>query len=58
MSAILTDEPNLATIRQLIAAGADVNAKDGNGESVLDWALKYRNPEIVSILQAAGASVA
>lgn len=57
MAAILTDEPKLATIRQLIAAGADVNAKDQNGESVLDWALKYRNPEIISMLKAAGAKV-
>jgi ankyrin repeat protein len=57
MSAILTDEAKAATIRQLIAAGADVNAKDQNGESVLDWALKYRNPEIVSMLKAAGANV-
>ena len=57
MSAILTDNPKLPTIRQLIAAGADVNAKDQNGESVLDWALKYRNPEIVSMLKAGGANV-
>jgi ankyrin repeat protein len=57
MAAILTDEPQLATIRQLTAAGADVNAKDQNGESVLDWALKYRNPEIISMLKAAGAKV-
>lgn len=56
MCAILTDEPKLATIRQLIAAGANVNAKDQNGESVLDWALKYRNPEVVAMLKAAGAN--
>jgi ankyrin repeat protein len=55
MSAILTDEPKLASIRQLIDAGASVNARDQNGESVLDWALKYRNPEIVAMLKAAGA---
>jgi ankyrin repeat protein len=58
MSAILTDEPKLACIRQLIEAGADVNAKDANGESVLDWALKYRNPEIIAMLKAAGANTA
>ena len=57
MSAILTDEPNMATIRQFIAAGADVNAQDQNGESVLDWALKYKNPEVISMLKAAGATV-
>ncbi len=55
MNAVATDQPKLATIRHLIAAGADVNAKDQNGESVLDWALKYRNPEVVPILKEAGA---
>ena len=57
MYAILTDEPRLDTIRELIDAHADVNAKDTNGESVMDWALKYRNPEVVAILKAAGARV-
>jgi ankyrin repeat protein len=56
MYAILTDEPKLATIRQLIDAHANVNAQDQNGESVLDWALKYRNPEVVRMLKAAGAN--
>jgi hypothetical protein len=42
-------------VRQLIAAGADVNAKDQNGESALTWARKNRNPEVLSILEAAGA---
>jgi hypothetical protein len=55
MLSIATDYANPAVVRQLIAAGADVNAKDGNGESVLTWARKYRNPEILSILEAAGA---
>ena len=58
MSAILTDDPKPACIRQLIDAGADVNAKDVNGESVLDWALKYRNPEVIAILKEAGAKTA
>jgi ankyrin repeat protein len=53
--AIATDQAKPATVRQLIAAGADVNAKDQDGESALDWARKLRNPEIVSILENAGA---
>jgi ankyrin repeat protein len=53
--AVATDGAKTATIRQLIDAHADVNAKDLNGESVLDWALKFRNPEVLQILQAAGA---
>jgi len=58
MAAIATDQPKLSTIRLLIAAHADVNAKDHNGESVLDWAMKYRNPEILAILKEAGAQPA
>jgi len=57
-AAVSTDDPKLETIRQLIAAHADVNARDGNGESVLDWALKYRNPEVLTILKDAGAKPA
>lgn len=55
MLAIASDQAKPATIRRLIAAGADVNAKDQNGESVLDWARKFKQPEIVSLLQRAGA---
>jgi ankyrin repeat protein len=55
MLAIATDQAKPATVRQLIAAGADVNAKDQSGESVLDWARKFRNPGILSILESAGA---
>ena len=56
MAAILTDDPKLDTLRQLIDAHADVNARDSNGESVLDWALKFRNPEVIAMLKAAGAN--
>jgi hypothetical protein len=55
MLAIATDQAKPATVRQLVTAGADVNAKDQNGESALDWARKFRNPEVVSILESAGA---
>jgi ankyrin repeat protein len=55
MLAIATDHAKPATVRQLVAAGADVNAKDQNGESALDWARKFRNPEILSTLESAGA---
>ena len=55
MLSIATDHANPDVARQLIAGGADVNASDQNGEAVLTWARKYRNPEIVSLLEAAGA---
>ena len=55
MLAVATDRPTPETVRQLIAAGADVNAKDRNGDSVLDWALKFRHPDVVAALRQAGA---
>ena len=55
MLSIATDQANPAVVKLLIAAGADVNAHDQNGESVLDWALKYRQPDILALLAAAGA---
>jgi ankyrin repeat protein len=55
MLAVATDYPKLGTIRQLIAAGADVNAKDQNGDSVYRWAGKFGNPEVLAILKEAGA---
>ena len=52
------NEPNQRKLTPLIAAEADVNAKDRNGDSLLDWALKYRNPDVLTILKAAGAKSA
>jgi ankyrin repeat protein len=55
MLAVATDNAELTAVRQLIAADADVNAKDIYGDSVLDWALKFRQPAIVAELEKAGA---
>ncbi len=55
MLSIATDHAQSASVRQLMAAGADIQAKDIYGDSVLDWARKYGNPEIVAMLTAAGA---
>ncbi len=55
MLSIATDHANPAVVQQLIDAGADVNAKDQTGESVVTWARKFRNPEILSALARAGA---
>ena len=58
MLAVSTDYANPQTVRCLIKAGADVNQKDRNGESVLDWAKKFGNPEIIGALAQAGAQPA
>jgi ankyrin repeat protein len=55
MLAVATDRPNLETVRQLIAAGADVNAKDQFADSVLDWARKFGDPAVIAALEKAGA---
>jgi len=55
MFAIATDRAKPTTVARLVSAGADVQAKDKYGDSVLDWANKFQNPEIVSMLVAAGA---
>ena len=55
MLAVATDAAKPTNVRQLIGSGADVNAIDMYGDSVLDWALKYRQPEIVAALTKAGA---
>lgn len=51
--------PSAPLVARLIAAGADVNACDGNGGSILARAiaLKTADPEILSILLDAGAGI-
>ncbi len=56
MLAVATDRPNLETVRRLIAAGADVNAKDQFADSVLDWARKFGDPAVIAALERAGAN--
>lgn len=48
----------VADVKKEIANGADVNAKDSNGDAVLIHAVKsYKKPEIIKILVDAGADV-
>lgn len=37
-----------------MATGADVNAQSNNGGTALDAAEKWRFPEVISVLKAAG----
>jgi ankyrin repeat protein len=43
------------TVKALLAAGADLNAKDGAGDTPLAAALKAGHPEVVALLKQAGA---
>jgi ankyrin repeat protein len=56
MMAVATDRANPANVRRLINAGADLNVTDRYGETALDWAQKYRNPEVLAALEKAGAN--
>jgi ankyrin repeat protein len=49
------DHGNVEVVQQLINAGADVNARDEEGETALDKAADERNLRAVQVLRAAGA---
>ena len=42
---------NLEAVKQHIAAGADVNAKDVNGYTPLDWAIFNKDTETTNLLR-------
>lgn len=48
---------NIAEVKRLIAAGADVNARGPHGYTLLHWGVASRNDELVEILLSAGAHV-
>jgi len=47
---------HIEAVKQHLAAGADVNAKDGIGWSVLDQALASKNEELVKFIKASGGN--
>ncbi|MGE0811935.1 MAG: ankyrin repeat domain-containing protein [Vicinamibacterales bacterium] len=48
---------DLATVRALLKAGADVNAAQGDGVTGLHWAARQANEELAKTLVVAGANV-
>jgi ankyrin repeat protein len=48
---------DLAGVRALLRAGADVNGREGDGSTPLLWATYQSNPEMVRLLLAARADV-
>ncbi len=46
---------NTELVRLLLQYGADVSKKTLSGKTALDWALQNHHPDIVEILQSAGA---
>jgi ankyrin repeat protein len=55
MRAVARDDANPETVSFLISSGANLNLADRYGETALDWARKFRNPAIVSLLEKAHA---
>ena len=49
---------NIEAVKQHIAAGADVNAKDDGGETPLDFAIRNEQTEIADLLRKHGGKTA
>ena len=45
---------NIEAVKQHLTAGADVNAKDDDGETPLDLAIKYNKTETADLLRKHG----
>ena len=55
MFAVSSDTQDARVVKLLIEAGSDVNAASSTHETILDWALKFNEPSVVSLLEKAGA---
>ena len=51
MFAVSTDRPRVEIIRLLLSRGANSTIKSNNGESAQDWARKFNNPGVLSLLK-------
>lgn len=54
MLAVSSETQNPEVVRLLLSKGADINAKSDVGESALDWAKKFGNPEVIRMLGGTG----
>jgi ankyrin repeat protein len=45
---------NIETVKEFLAAGADANAKDRVGDTPLDWAILFGQPETADLLRKHG----
>jgi len=50
MLAIATDRPDPQIIRLLMERGADASLRSKRGETAIDWANKFRNPQVFEAL--------
>ena len=54
MLAVASETQNPEVVRLLMNNGADVKARSEAGETALDWARKYGNPQVIALLQKPG----
>jgi ankyrin repeat protein len=47
-------EGQLEMARLLLAAGADINARNVNKQTPLGWAVQYKKPEVAALLVSFG----
>jgi ankyrin repeat protein len=55
MFAIGTDRPDPRIVRMLLQRGASTTLRSKAGESAIDWARRFQNPEILAELKLPGA---
>jgi len=56
MLAVSSETQDPEVVRLLLQKGADVKAKSNLGETALDWARKFGNPEVMRMLEQAGGT--
>lgn len=57
MLAVSTDRPDPRIINLLLAKGADPSVRSKRGETTLDWAKKFRDPEVLQALGVSSAAI-
>jgi hypothetical protein len=55
MLVVASERAELKNVELLLKAGADPNVRSAMGETSLDWAQKFGNPQIIALLRQAGA---
>lgn len=56
MLAVSSENQDARVAKLLVARGAKVNDKSNIGETALDWANKFKNPDVIAALKKAGAT--
>src|SRR5688572_9120255 len=57
MLAVASDHANEKIVRMLLAKSAVADVKSKAGETALDWALKFRQPVILDLIQSASRGI-